>query len=129
MGAYRVLVDVVAAGFEILCVPDAVVGEAALPDGKAGGEAVGEAAFDVADGAGEVFGGEEEVDVVGHDDEGVKFVEAFAAVVLEGLEEEIGVFGDLEEAAAVMGDGGDEEGSGGGGSWGLGHWRLWWVGL
>lgn len=117
MGAYRVLVDVVAAGFEVLCVPDAVVGEAALPDGKAGGEAVGEAAFDVADGAGEVLGGEEEVDVVGHDDEGVKFVEAFAAVVLEGLEEEIGVFG--EEAAAVMGDGGYEEGSGGA----RGGWR------
>jgi hypothetical protein len=42
---------------------------------------------------------------------GVEFVVAFAAVVLEGFEEELGVGGDLEEAASVVGLGGDEEGA------------------
>jgi len=75
---------------------------------------VGEAAADVFHRSGEVFGGDEEMDVVGHDDEGVEFVEAFSAVVLEGFEEEFGGRVDLEEAAAVGGDRGDEEGSCGG---------------
>ncbi len=49
--------------------------------------------------------------VVRHDDEGVEFVVAFAAVVLDGFDEELGVGGDLEEVAAVVGLGADEEGS------------------
>jgi hypothetical protein len=52
------------------------------------------------------------MDVVGHDDEGVEFVVAFRSVVLEGFDEEFGVAFDLEEAAAVVGSAGDEEGSG-----------------
>lgn len=80
---------------------------------------MGEAAFDEAHGAFEGFGGgEEEMDVVGHDDEGVEFVVAFAAVVLEGGEEELGVGGDLEDAAGVVGAAGDEEGAGARGSGG-----------
>jgi hypothetical protein len=53
--------------------------EAALPDGELGGETAGETAFDELDGAleGDFVWGEEEVDVVGHDDEGVQFVMAF----------------------------------------------------
>ncbi len=43
--------DVVAADLEVFGVADAVVGEAALPDGEFGGEAVGEASFDETDGA------------------------------------------------------------------------------
>ena len=54
--------------------------------------------------------------MVGHDDEGVELVEALVAVVLEGFEEEFGVGGELEEASAVVGDGGEKEGAGGGGS-------------
>lgn len=115
------MVYVVAVNFEVFGVSDEVIGEPALPDGKAGGVAVGEAAFDVSDGSGEIVGGEEEVDVVGHDDEGVEFEEALVAVVLEGFDKEFGVGGESEEAAAVVGDGGDEEGAGGGGSWRLGH--------
>jgi len=61
------------------------------------------------------------VDVVGHDDEGVEFVCVLGAIVLEYFEEEFGVRGELEEAAAVAGDGGDEEGAGGGGSRGFRH--------
>jgi len=51
----------------------------------------------------------------------VEFVSAFGAVMLEGFEEELGVCGELEEASAVVGDGGDEEGPGLGGSWRDGH--------
>lgn len=82
--------DVVAADLEVFCVADAVVGEAALPDGELRGEASGKASFDEADGAfeGDGFRCEQEMDVVGHDDEGVEFVVAFAAVVLEGVDEE-----------------------------------------
>lgn len=47
--------------------------------------------------------GDDEVDVVGHDDEGVEFIAAFGSVVLEGFDEEFGVGGDLKEAAAVVG--------------------------
>ncbi len=55
--------------------------------------------------------GEDEVDVVGHDDEGVELVVALATIVLEGFEEEFGVGGDLKEAAAVVGCTCDEEGA------------------
>jgi hypothetical protein len=82
--------------------------------GKLRGKAVREAAFDEADGPfeGDGLRGEDEVDVVGHDDEGVELVVALATIVLEGFEEEFGVGGDLKEAAAVVGRGGDEEGAG-----------------
>ena len=62
--------------------------------------------------------------MVGHDDEGVEFVGALGAVVLEGLEEEFGVGWELEEAASVVGDGGDEEGAGLRGSWRDGHAEI-----
>ncbi len=86
-----------------------------------------EAAFDSLDGAGEVVGGEEQVDVVGHDDEGVEFEEALGAVVLQGVEEEACVGVDLEEAAAVVGDRGEEEGSGVGGSLRVRHGFSVWA--
>lgn len=71
---------------------------------------MGEAAFDELHGAleGDVGGGEEQVDVVGHDDEGMEAVVAFAPVVLEGVEEELGCGGVLEEAVAIVGRTGDE---------------------
>jgi len=70
--------NVATADFVVGSVADAVVGEASLPDGEFGGEAVGEASLDESDGAFEGFlRGEEEMDVVGHDDEGVEFVVAF----------------------------------------------------
>ena len=47
--------DVVAADVEVSGVADAVVGEASLPDGEFGCEAVGEASFDDSDGAFEGF--------------------------------------------------------------------------
>ena len=75
-------------------------------------EAVGEAALDKAHGAfdGDFERGEEEVDVVGHDDEGVEFEVAREAIVLEGFEEERGVGFELEEGVAVGCRAGDEVG-------------------
>jgi hypothetical protein len=99
----------------VCCVADAVVGEASLPDGEFGGEAMGEASLDESDGSFEsLLRGEEEVDVVGHDDKGVEFVVPFGSIVLEGFDEELGVTFDLEEAATVVGSAGDEEGAGAG---------------
>lgn len=85
--------------------------------------AVGEATLDEVHGLRDRLAGgaEEEVDVVGHDDEGMEFVVAFHAVMLGGFEEEFGVGRELEEASAVVGDRGDEEGAGLGGSWRDGH--------
>ena len=42
------------------------------------------------------------MNVVGHDDEGVEFVEAFGTIVLQRFEEECGVGFDLKETAAVI---------------------------
>jgi hypothetical protein len=71
---------------------------------------MGEASFDESYGTleGDGLWGDEEVDVIGHDDEGVEFVVAFGSVVLKGFEEEFGVAVDLEEAAAIVGCAGDE---------------------
>jgi hypothetical protein len=95
----------------------------ALPDGEFGFEAAGEAAFDELHGAleGNFDGGEEQVDVVRHDDEGVELVVAFAEVMLEGFEEGVGVGFDLEEAPAIVGLGADEESAVAGCSGGDGH--------
>ena len=49
--------------------------------------------------------------MVGHDDEAVELEATFAAIVLEGFEEELGVGGLLEESSSVPGLGADEEGS------------------
>ena len=111
VGADGVLVDVVASSVEVFGVADAVVGEASLPDGGLGSEAVGEASFDELHGALECDGswGDEEVDMIWHDDEGVEEILTGSAVVLQGFEQEVGVLGYLEEAAAVVGSAGDKE--------------------
>ena len=93
----------------IVCsVTDAVVGEASLPYGKSGGEAVGDASFDKLHGSleGDVGWSNEQVKVVGHDNVGVQQVAG--AVVVDGFEEEFAVAGDLEETAAVVSCCGDE---------------------
>ncbi len=105
--------DVISVREEVLLVAHAAVSESSLPDGKFGFEATGEAAFDEHQRSlnGDDLWGEEQVNVVRHDDEGMEFVVPFAAVVLEGIEEQLGVGGCLEETAAVPGLGTDEEGS------------------
>ena len=51
------------------------------------------------------------MDVIWHHDEGVELILAFAAVVLEGVEEEFSSGGALEDASAIRGGGSDEVGS------------------
>ena len=51
----RVLMNVAMADAVVCGVADAVVGEASLPDGKLGGEAMGEASLDESDGSFESF--------------------------------------------------------------------------
>jgi hypothetical protein len=106
--------DVVAMGLVVERTFDAAEREALFPDGHFGFEAEGEASFDVLHGLlnGDVGRGcDEEVEVVGHEGEGVELVATFGAVVVEELEEKVGVVVDLKEAAAIGGDGGDEEGA------------------
>ena len=103
--------DIRTTNFEVFSVADAMVREASLPDGKLGGQTVGEASFDEPDGTfeGDGLRSEQKVDVVGHDDEGVEFVVTLDSVGLESRDEEFSVGWDLEEAASVVGCGGDEE--------------------
>jgi hypothetical protein len=108
-----IVVDVVAVGEEVGVVADAAVSKATLPDWKLSAEAVREAAFDEHHGSFQAddLGCEEEMEVVGHDDEGVELVVAFVAVMLESVEEELGCGSDLEESFAVISLGADEEGA------------------
>jgi hypothetical protein len=107
--------NVLMADAVVRCVADAVVCEASLPDGEFGGEAMGETSLDESDGSFEsLLRSEKQVDVVGHDDEGVEFVVSFGAIVLERFDEEFGVALDLKDAAAVVGSAGDKEGAGAG---------------
>lgn len=85
-----ILVDVVAVGLEVASILDAAKGEALFPDGQFGFQAEGEAPFDVLHGFldGDVGSWrDEEVEVVGHEDEGVQLVAAFGAVVVEEVQE------------------------------------------
>ncbi len=72
------------ADFEVFRVADAMVGEASLPDGELRGKTVRKASLDQSNSAFERDGlwGQKDVDVVGHDDEGVEFVVTFGSVVL-----------------------------------------------
>jgi hypothetical protein len=101
-------VEIVAADVVVGVVADTMVGKSSLPDGKFGGEPVGEAAFDELHRSfdGDVGWSDDEVEMVGHDDVGVQQIAG--AVVVDGFEEERDVALDLEESAAVVGGCGDE---------------------
>ena len=102
-GGDGVLMSVAFVRGEVFLSADGMVGEASLPDGELGREAVGEASFDEANGTldCDFERCEQEVDVVGHHDEGVEFEVASEAVMLEGFEEEGRIGVGLEEATAV----------------------------
>jgi hypothetical protein len=104
------LMDVILADGEVRVALDKVIGEASLPDGKFGGEAMGETSFDVVPDLREGFVVcEDEVDVVGHENVGVE--EEVGAIAGECFEEEFNIARDLEDAAAVVADCRDEEGA------------------
>jgi hypothetical protein len=101
-------VEIVAADIVVRVVTDTMVGKSSLPDREFGGEAMRKAAFDELHRSfeGDVGWGDDEVEMVGHDDVGVQKIAG--AVVVDGFEEERGVALDPEESAAVVGGCGDE---------------------
>jgi hypothetical protein len=62
-----------------------------------------EAAFDELYGAFECNAGwsQKEMDVIGHDDEGVKEISAFAPIVLKCIEEQFSIVFDAENSSAL----------------------------
>jgi len=109
-----VLMDVIAVRVEALAIGHTKLFEAVFPDGHFGFETEGESALyelhrlfngDVRSGR------EDQVEVVGHKNEGVELVTMFRAVVAEELEEKVGVRVGLKEAAPLGGDSGDEVGA------------------
>ncbi len=112
-----ILGDVVALGFVVGEVADAVLMVAGVPDlaGRLLADGVGVAAFDELEASGGGLidrGGDEEVDVVGHEDEGVEKEAALVSVAEEGGEEEVRVRGALEVAVALVNEDGDGVGGG-----------------
>ena len=85
--------EIGASGFHIRFVAEAMVGKSTLPNRELRGKAVREAAFDKTNRSFERDGlwREDEMDVVGHDYEGVEFVMAQVAIVLESFDEEVAV--------------------------------------
>jgi hypothetical protein len=93
------------------CISNAVIGKASLPHGNLRCETMRKPAFDEADGTlkRDDLRGEDEVDMVGHDDEGVELVMTEMPVVLQSLDEQIGICGGLKDAAPIVGRSGNEE--------------------
>jgi len=115
--------DVDPADMEILFISNAMIRETALPDGEFRAEAARETTFDQAHGAlnCNALGRKEQMDVIGHDDEGVELEVAFVAVMLECFYKEFRVLRELEEAATVVCSACCEERSGTGGTGGDRH--------
>lgn len=110
-----IVFDVADTGVELVGRQDLALIEAAHPHVEFAFEAEGEASLDVLHSffEGDVGrGGEDGVEVVGHDDECVQEEAILRVVVEEGGLEELGVGGDLEETTALRGYGGDEVGAG-----------------
>jgi len=107
----RIVVDVIDMRQIILSVAHAAVGEAPLPDGKLRSHAMGKSTFDELDGSfdGDVLRRKQQVNVVRHHNERMKFVMAFAAIVLQRFKEELRIRSNLKKAAACVGGTGDKE--------------------
>ena len=100
--------------FIVCLVRHAELFEAVFPNGHFGFETERESALDELDSLfdGDIRGRrEDQVEMVGHENEGVELVALFGAVVAEELEQEVRVRVSLEEAAAIRGDGGEEVGA------------------
>ena len=110
-----VLGDVVNLVGEIFLVADAVLVKTVLPDfsGILGSEREGEAAFDKLGSAFDgFFWGEDDVEMIRHDDEGVEEKFISLAVAGEGGNDKFSVLSFLEDAAALVGDGSEGVGAG-----------------
>jgi hypothetical protein len=80
-----------------------VICKSALPNGEFRCETVREAALDKTHHSFEcdALRRDDEVNMIGHNDEGVKLVMPGATIVLEGFQKEFGVGGKLEETATI----------------------------
>jgi hypothetical protein len=76
-------VEIVVADVVVCRIANAMAGKATLPDGEFGGEPMGEAAFDELHRSldCDVGWGDEEVEVIGHDDVGVQEIRALLSNV------------------------------------------------
>ena len=104
---------------EILAIANSVIGEPALPDfsfsTQDGSQGVRIAALDELNRVFEryvVGGSEQEMDVLGHDDEGVQLESTFAAISAESLQEEADMVLDNKKSTAFPSRECDEIGSG-----------------
>ena len=100
--------DVIAVVQEVLCITNAVIGESSLPDFFCAADdrpkGVGVSAFDELNGVfdGDVVGGcQQQMNVLGHDDEGVELESAFAAVAVDCFQKKAGVILDHEESSTL----------------------------
>jgi hypothetical protein len=111
--------NVVAMVSEILLVANSVVGKSSSPDLSFATEDCSErmriAAFDQLNGVLKryvVGGSEQEMNMFGHEDEGVDLKSAFAAISVKSFQEEADIVLDNEESSAFPRREGDEVGSG-----------------
>jgi hypothetical protein len=101
----RIVVDVGDVVMPVVAITNAVIRVAALPDRKLGAKSSRESAFDQLDGPfqGNACGCQQQMDVIGHHDEGVQLEVPSSPIVLQNIEEEGSVRIDLEESTTVVG--------------------------
>ena len=113
----RVVEDVLGLVAQVIVVCDSMGVVALLPDfsGKVFADGEGEAALDELDAAFDGYvqcGSEQDVDVIGHHDEGIELESTGIAITEERCDEKLGRGCFLEDAATLVGYGGDGVGLG-----------------
>jgi hypothetical protein len=102
--SYWIVVQIGQASLEILPVADAVIGESSLPDGELRCKSTREATLDELDRAlqRDLLRSENDMDVVGHDDETEQLVVTLATILLECFDQEVCIIGSLEKPAPIV---------------------------
>jgi hypothetical protein len=107
---YRILMNIIPMMNEVLNVADSMIGESAPPDFRVApherAEFVRVRALDELDGAFDGHArsrGKQEMDMIGHSNEGMQRVAPFAAVVRKSFEEQSGIVFDNEQSSIMPG--------------------------
>lgn len=97
--------EIALARIEVHTVANAMIRKSSLPNWHVGSYAMRESAFDQLHRPFQraLLRCDDQMDVVRHDDKAKELVVTEPAVSLQGLDEEAGVGGDLEEPAAIVG--------------------------
>jgi len=106
-GAHGIHSNVVAMMLEVFFIPDAMIREARLPDGRARFQPERESSLDELNGAlqGDFLSGRDcRVKMIGHDDEIMQAVSALVAIVKDHFEEQVGRGSVLEQGSSLRGD-------------------------